>query len=65
MTCKKCNGPLSTQDRASYGEQCENCYCGLTPATTGGLPAAVRQGQQPDKSKHAKTCRNNKKTSGG
>lgn len=47
MQCKKCRGPLTTQDRASYGERCENCYVGTTPGTTGSFPAAVRNGQAP------------------
>lgn len=43
MKCAKCLGPLSTQDQASYGQRCENCYVGRTSGTTGSAPAAIRQ----------------------
>jgi hypothetical protein len=45
MTCQQCKGPLSTQDQASYGERCEDCYVGRRMSETNGLPAALRLGK--------------------
>jgi hypothetical protein len=67
MICRKCGKRITTQELASYGERCEDCYCGGKPVTTNGLSAAVRNGVHPTmgRGKHAKTSRNSKKTGGG
>jgi hypothetical protein len=27
MKCLRCKGPLPLNEKAAYGDRCENCYC--------------------------------------
>lgn len=68
MQCGHCLGPITTQEYASYGERCEDCFCNRSPATTGSLPAAIRNGCAQGtlrNNQRAKTCRNTKKDRSG
>jgi hypothetical protein len=60
--CSKCQQPLSTQDQASYGTRCENCYTAPMLRTSGGLSAALRNMLGTDR--HFKTCRNSIRSGG-
>lgn len=61
MTCGKCKGPLSTQDLASYGHRCEDCFIGNRIGTSGQLSPVLRTrskflGLTDDKKQKPKHC---------